>query len=380
MFFYQHWIVSENLLGLRRRNSVAGDVPSVRAVPIERHSYSVNTTRLLSTPNTSRTQTIIIFMTLRTLGQSDLQVTPLGIGAWAMGGGDWSFAWGPQDDAESVAGIHAALDAGMNWIDTAAVYGLGHSEEVVGRAVKGLATRPYIFTKCSLIWDEARKISHNLQAASIRSEAEASLKRLQVDTIDLYQIHWAAHGGKPEGTAPGSVEEAVGEMAKLKTEGKIRHIGLSNFNADQVRRAQQVAPIVSLQPPYSLLARGVEESILPFALQHKIGVIVYSPMSSGLLSGAMTRERIAAFPADDWRRRNPKFQEPLLTQNLALVEKLRAVGKRHNATPGEIAIAWTLRNPAVTGAIVGIRSAQQVSGVAGAANITLSAEDLLEIG
>ena len=306
-------------------------------------------------------------MTFRALGQSDLKITPLGIGAWAMGGGDWKFAWGPQDDAESIAAIHAALDAGMNWIDTAAVYGLGHSESVVGRALLGLKTRPYVFTKCSLVWDETRTISHNLQAASIRKEAEASLKRLQLDTIDLYQIHWAAHAGKPEGTSPGSVEEAVGAMAKLKAEGKIRHIGVSNFNADQMRRAAAVAPIVSLQPPYSLLATDIEESLLPYALEHHIGVIVYSPMASGLLSGAMTRERIAAFPEDDWRRRNPKFQEPLLTRNLELVETLRTIGKRHKATPGEVAIAWTLRNPAVTAAIVGVRSAQQVSGVSGAA-------------
>jgi aryl-alcohol dehydrogenase-like predicted oxidoreductase len=324
-------------------------------------------------------------MTLRTLGQSDLKITPLGIGAWAMGGGDWKFAWGPQDDAESIGAIHAGLDRGMNWIDTAAVYGLGHSEIVVGRALRGLSTRPYIFTKCSLVWDESRTISHNLQAASIRKEAEASLKRLQLDTIDLYQIHWAAHGGKPEGVAPGSVEEAVGEMAKLKAEGKIRHIGLSNFNAQQIQRAQGVAPIVSLQPPYSLLARDAESETLPFALEHKIGIIVYSPMASGLLSGAMTRERIAALPEDDWRRRAPKFQEPQLSRNLQLVETLRAIGKRHivgkgrEATPGEVAIAWTLRNPAVTGAIVGLRSAKQADGIAGAAGVNLSAEELLEM-
>lgn len=317
-------------------------------------------------------------MTLRTLGQSDLKITPLGIGAWAMGGGDWKFAWGPQDDAESVAAIHAALDRGMNWIDTAAVYGLGHSESVVARALQGLSNRPYVFTKCSLIWDESRTITHNLQAASIRKEAEGSLRRLQLETIDLYQIHWPAHGGNPEGVAPGSFEEALGELVKLKAEGKIRYIGVSNCNAQQMQRALAVAPVVSLQPPYSLLATDVEASTLPFALEHHVGVIVYSPMASGLLSGAMTRERIAAFPADDWRRRNPKFQEPLLSRNLQLVETLRVIGKRHNATPGEVAIAWTLHNPAVTGAIVGIRSAQQVAGICGAADITLTAEDLRE--
>ena len=318
-------------------------------------------------------------MTLRTLGQNDLKITPIGIGAWAIGGGQWEFAWGSQDDAQSIAAIRAGLDSGMNWIDTAAVYGLGHSETVVGRAIKGLRTRPYIFTKCSLVWDDSGKISHNLQAASIRREAEASLKRLGLDTIDLYQIHWPAWSGNPESASPGSIEEAVGALAELKTEGKIRHIGVSNFNAQQMQRARSVAPIASLQPPYSLLATDVEVSILPFALDHQIGVIVYSPMASGLLSGAMTRERIAALPEDDWRKHSPNFQEPLLSRNLRLVETLRAIGKRHNATPGEVAIAWTLRNPAVTGAIIGIRSAQQVSGIAGAADLKFSGNDILEI-
>jgi aryl-alcohol dehydrogenase-like predicted oxidoreductase len=318
-------------------------------------------------------------MTIRTLGQSDLKISPIGIGAWAIGGGKWEFAWGPQDDAESIAAIHAGLDRGMNWIDTAAFYGLGHSETVVGRAIKGLHAQPYVFTKCSLVWDESGNISHNLQAASIRREAESSLKRLGVDTIDLYQIHWPAWAGNPEGVAPGSIEEAVGALARLNTEGKVCHIGVSNFNAGQMQRALSVAPIASLQPPYSLLATDVESSILPFALEHQIGVIVYSPMASGLLSGAMTRERIAALPDDDWRKRSPNFQEPLLSRNLQLVERLRAIGRRYKATPGEVAIAWTLRNPAVTGAIIGVRSAQQVSGIAGAANITLGADDMLQI-
>jgi aryl-alcohol dehydrogenase-like predicted oxidoreductase len=318
-------------------------------------------------------------MTVRTLGQSDLTISPIGIGAWAIGGGNWELAWGPQDDAESIAAIHAGLDRGMNWIDTAAAYGLGQSETVVGRAIKGLRARPYVFTKCSLVWDESGNISHNLQAASIRREAESSLKRLGVETIDLYQIHWPAWAGNPEGAAPGSIEEAVGALARLNTEGKVCHIGVSNFNAGQMQRALSVAPIASLQPPYSLLATDVESSILPFALEHQIGVIVYSPMASGLLSGAMTRERIAALPDDDWRKRSPNFQEPLLSRNLQLVERLRAIGRRYKATPGEVAIAWTLRNPAVTGAIIGVRSAQQVSGIAGAANITLNADDVLEI-
>jgi aryl-alcohol dehydrogenase-like predicted oxidoreductase len=318
-------------------------------------------------------------MTLRTLGQSDLKITPIGIGAWAIGGGEWEFAWGPQDDQASIAAIQAGLDRGINWIDTAAVYGLGHSETVVGHAIKGLRARPYVFTKCSLVWDNSRKISHNLQAASIRREAESSLKRLGLDTIDLYQIHWPAWAGGPESASPGSIEEAIGAMAELKAEGKIRHIGVSNFDALQMRRALSVAPIASLQPPYSLLAREVEGSILPFALEHRIGVIVYSPMASGLLTGSMTRGRIAGFPEDDWRKHSPNFQEPLLSHNLQLVETLRDIGQRHNATPGEVAIAWTLRNSAVTGAIVGVRSAQQVNGIAGAADVKLSAGDMFEI-
>src|SRR5208282_4088971 len=220
---------------------------------------------------------------------------------------------------------------------------------------------------------------HSLQADSIRREAEASLARLGIDTIDLYQIHWPAWKGGPESASPGSIEEAVGAMAKLKAEGKIRHIGVSNFNAEQMERAQKIAPIASLQPQYSLLARKIEDSVLPYAREHKLGVIVYSPMASGMLSGAMTRERIASMPTDDWRKGSANFQEPLLARNLRLVETLRAVGDRYNATPGEIAIAWTLRNPAVTGAIVGVRSAEQVSGIADAADIQLSADDAQEI-
>ena len=318
-------------------------------------------------------------MILRTLGQSDLKITPIGIGAWAIGGGQWEFGWGAQDDKESIAAIRAGLDRGIDWIDTAAAYGLGHSETVVGRAVKGLRKRPYIFTKCSLVWDQSGEISHNLRASSIRREAEASLQRLDVDAIDLYQIHWPAWKGGPESASPGSIEEAVGEMAKLKTEGKIRNIGVSNFDAAQMQRAQKVAPIASLQPPYSLLAREVESSILPFAKQHGIGVIVYSPMASGMLSGAMTRERIAAFPKDDWRKSSPNFQEPALTRNLRLVETLRTIGKRRNATPGEVAIAWTLTNPAVTGAIIGVRSAEQVNGIAGAVEVHLAPDEIQEI-
>ncbi len=316
-------------------------------------------------------------MKLRQLGNSDLHITPVGIGAWAMGGGKWEFAWGPQDDKDSIEAIHAGLDRGLNWIDTAAVYGLGHSETVVGRAIKDLRERPYVFTKCSLVWDEQGGISHNLQAASIRREAEGSLKRLGVERIDLYQIHWPAWKGQPENASPGSIEEAMQALVSLQREGKIRRFGVSNFNPAQMTRAQAIAPITSLQPPYSLLARDVEISTLPFALRNRIGVIVYSPMYSGLLSGAMTRSRIANLPGDDWRRNNPNFQEPLLTSNLELVEIMRRIGARHNVGAGQVAVAWTLSNRAVTGAIVGVRTAAQARDIAG--DLRLSEEEAAEI-
>ena len=316
-------------------------------------------------------------MKLRQLGNSDLHITPVGIGAWAMGGGKWEFAWGPQDDKDSIEAIHAGLDRGLNWIDTAAVYGLGHSETVVGRAIKDLRERPYVFTKCSLVWDEQGGISHNLQAASIRREAEGSLKRLGVERIDLYQIHWPAWKGQPENASPGSIEEAMQTLVSLQHEGKIRRFGVSNFNPAQMTRAQAIAPITSLQPPYSLLARDVEISTLPFALRNRIGVIVYSPMYSGLLSGAMTRSRIANLPGDDWRRNNPNFQEPLLTRNLELVEIMRRFGARHNVGAGQVAVAWTLSNRAVTGAIVGVRTAAQARDIAG--DLRLSEEEAAEI-
>jgi aryl-alcohol dehydrogenase-like predicted oxidoreductase len=311
-------------------------------------------------------------MKLRQLGISDMQITPLGVGAWAMGGGGWEFAWGPQDDTNSIASIHAALDAGINWIDTAAVYGLGHSEEVVARALKSRGKRPYVFTKCELVWNEKREISHSLKASSIRREVEASLRRLQLDVIDLYQIHW------PD--PPEDIEEGWATMAKLKEEGKVRWIGVSNFDVEQMKRALKIAPVTSLQPPCSIIKRDVEEEVLPFCAKHNIGVIVYSPMQSGLLSGAMTRERIALFPQDDFRRtRNPNFQEPELTRNLDLARLLAEIGKRHGRTAGEVAIAWTLRRPEVTAAIVGVRSAKQVEGVIGAMEFRLSKDEIGEI-
>ncbi len=310
-------------------------------------------------------------MQTRQLGNSDLRITPLGVGAWAMGGADWAFAWGAQEDDASIRAIHAALDAGMNWIDTANVYGLGHSEEVVARALAGRANKPYIFTKCARVWDEDRRIGKSLKADTVRRECEASLRRLHTDVIDLYQIHWP----EPEE----EVEEGWATLARLKEEGKVRWIGVSNFNVDQMRRAQAIAPITSLQPPYSLIRREVEPEVLPYCAEQKIGVLAYSPMGSGLLTGAMTRERVANLPEDDWRRRGPQFQEPLFTRNLKLAEKLKEIGARHNRNAGEVAIAWGLRNPAVTGAIAGVRSAEQVKGVIGAMEFRLSAEEIAEI-
>jgi aryl-alcohol dehydrogenase-like predicted oxidoreductase len=300
-----------------------------------------------------------------------LNITPIGFGSWAVGGGGWQFGWGPQNDGESVAAIRRALDLGMNWIDTAAVYGLGHSEEIVAQAIRGRAARPLIFTKCSMIWDKEGNIQHNLTAKSIRREVENSLRRLQIDVIDLYQIHW------PDPEA--DIEEGWATMAELKREGKVRFIGVSNFNVEQMRRIMEIARIDTLQPPYSLIRPEVEREILPFCQEHGIGVIVYSPMMSGLLSGAMTRERVAGFAEDDWRRRDPDFQEPLLSRNLELAGQLKGIGLRHGRSAGEVAIAWTLRHPAVTGAIVGGRNPSQVDGVVGAADFRLSASEIDEI-
>lgn len=310
-------------------------------------------------------------MQTRQLGNSDLYLTPVGVGAWAMGGSGWKFSWGPQDDGESVAAIHAALDAGVNWIDTAAIYGHGHSEDVVGRALAGRSAKPYVFTKCERTWNEQREIISCLKAASLRRECEDSLRRLKLDVIDLYQIHW------PEPDA--DLEEGWAALAELKRQGKVRWIGVSNFNADQMRRILKIAPITSLQPPYSAVSREIEQSILPFAQANNIGVIAYSPMRNGLLAGTMTRERIAGFDAEDFRRRNPHFQEPLLTRNLAVAGLFIEIGRRHGRSAGEVAIAWVLANPAVTAAIVGMRSANQVEGVIGALEFRLSQAELDEI-
>jgi aryl-alcohol dehydrogenase-like predicted oxidoreductase len=310
-------------------------------------------------------------MKTKQLGNSDMFITPIGFGAWAIGGVGWEFGWGDQNDHDSIAAIHRALDAGVNWIDTAAVYGLGHSEEIVASALQGVSNRPYVFTKCSMVWNEDAQIGHSLNADSIRRECEASLRRLRLETIDLYQVHWPDPDDQ--------VEEGWATLAALKKEGKVRYIGVSNFNEAQMKRAQAIAPITSLQPRYSLVHRDVEAEILPFAQSENIGVIAYSPMASGLLTGAMTRERIAALPDDDWRKRHPDFSEPQLTRNLRLVSLLRTVGKRRGCTPAEVAIAWVLHNPAVTGAIVGARRPDQVAGVIGAADLELSAWEVAEV-
>ncbi len=304
---------------------------------------------------------------LRTLGNSDLKLTTIGFGAWAIGGGNWDFAWGAQDDDESIAAIHRSLDLGVNWIDTAAIYGLGHSEEVVGRALKSTSHKPYVFTKCSMRWGADRTIYRSLKAASLAEEIEASLRRLGVETIDLYQIHWP----NPDE----EIEEGWETLAKFQQQGKLRWIGVSNFNVEQMKRAQKIAPITSLQPPYSMLRRAIEEEILPFALASNIGVINYSPMVSGLLTGKMTAERVAAMPADDWRRKAVEFNEPRLSRNLKLVELLREIGAGHGVQPGVVAVGWTLKHPAITAAIVGGRSAAQVEGLVPALEFRLSDEE-----
>ena len=310
-------------------------------------------------------------MQTKRLGNSDMELTPVGVGAWAMGGAGWAFAWGPQDDDESIAAIQYALDHGVNWIDTAAVYGLGHSEEVVAKAIAGRSPKPYVFTKCERTWNEKGEIKGVLKADSIKKECEASLRRLKTDTIDLYQIHW------PDPSE--DVEEAWGTLNDLKKQGKVRWIGVSNFNVSHLEHCLPIGPVTSLQPPYSAISPEVETDILPFCLKHNIGVIVYSPMKSGLLTGTMTKDRVEKFPEDDFRKRALNFQEPHLSRNLALADLMKQIGARHGRSAGEVAIAWTLWNPAVTGAIVGMRSAEQAKGVLGAMDFRLSAEEIDQI-
>jgi aryl-alcohol dehydrogenase-like predicted oxidoreductase len=305
------------------------------------------------------------------LGRTGMEITRIGFGAWAIGGGGWEFSWGPQQDEESIAAIHRALEGGVNWIDTAAAYGFGHSEEVVGRALRGLGSRPYIFTKSSLLDDGTRHVRHVLKRDSILREAEGSLKRLGVDAIDLYQVHWPI----PDE----DIEEGWAAMAELKERGLVRHIGVSNFSTPQLRRIQSIAPVETIQPQYSLIDREAEDSVLPYAEREGTGVIVYSPMGSGLLTGAITRERLAAMPGDDWRKTDPRFTEPQLTRHLEVASALRAIAGRHDTTPGAVAVAWTLRNPAVTGAIVGFRRPSQVDPILPGAGLRLLTQDLTEI-
>lgn len=298
-------------------------------------------------------------------------LTSIGFGAWAIGGGDYQFGWGTQEDQDSIDAIHKAIDLGENWIDTAAIYGLGHSEEVVGKALKTLnGPKPYVFTKCSMRWNEQREIYHSVTAEGVRYECEQSLKRLDVETIDLYQIHWP----NPEN----EIEEGWTEMQKLKEEGKIRFAGVSNFTIEQVKRMQAIAPVTSLQPPYSLLNRRIEKEMLPFCVEHGIGVINYSPMVSGLLTGKMTKERLAGMK-DDWRQKSANFTEPKVTKNLALADLLGEIGKRHGVETGVVAIAWTLRQPGITAAIVGGRTPQQLEGTAPALSFRLSPAEIAEI-
>ena len=311
-------------------------------------------------------------METKTLGNSDLRITPIGFGAWAIGG-DWEFGWGAQDDGQSVAAIHRALELGMNWIDTAAAYGLGHSEEVVAQALQGWrGQRPYVFTKCGRIWNAQGKVDYSLRRDSIRRECEASLRRLKTDLIDLYQIHW------PVDDLNETIEGWTTLLA-LQMEGKVRWVGLCNASVEEMEKLQKVAHITSLQPPYSLIRRDVETAQLPWCEKENVGVIVYSPMASGLLTGKMTRERISALPKTDWRTRNDQFKEPKLSDHLKLVDRLRTVGRQRGRSPGEVAIAWTLRNPAVTGAIVGARNPKQVDGIIGAMDFRLTTSEIEEI-
>ena len=311
-------------------------------------------------------------MNARQLGNSDLAITPIGFGAWAIGG-NWQFGWGTQDDTQSIAAIHRALELGINWIDTAAVYGLGHSEEVVARALREWkGARPYVFTKCGMLWNEKGEISYSLRAGSVRREFEASLRRLKTDVIDLYQVHWTADDLN-------ETVEGWTTLAALQKEGKVRWIGLSNASVEEMQKLQTIARITSLQPPYSLIRREVEATQLPWCLRQGVGVIVYSPMASGLLTGAMIRDRIRALPKEDWRTRNEQFQEPKLSANLAVVDRLKVLGARHGRSAGEAAIAWVLHNPAVTGAIVGARNAKQVEQTVGGADLQLSQEDVQEV-
>ena len=316
-------------------------------------------------------------MKTRRLGKSAVEITTLGFGAWAAGGGDWAYSWGAQDDDESIAAMRRAVDRGVNWIDTAAVYGLGHSEEVVGRFLRGLPPRdrPMVFTKGGLVWDPQDRHAHPkriLEPSSIRRECDASLRRLGVDRIDLYQFHWPDESGT-------AIEDSWGEMGRLADAGKIRLAGVSNFGVPLLERCERIRHVDSLQPPFSMIRRELAARELPWCIEHGTGVICYSPMQSGLLTDRFTRGRIDRMADNDWRRRSPQFQEPNLTANLALRDRISPIAERHGATVSAIAVAWTLAWPGMTGAIVGARSAEQVDGWIGAAGIELTDRDLADI-
>jgi aryl-alcohol dehydrogenase-like predicted oxidoreductase len=314
-------------------------------------------------------------MERRRLGKTDLELSRIGFGAWGIAGAGWAYSWGPQDEDVAVAAIRRALELGVNWIDTAAVYGFGHSEELVARALRGLEQRPYVFTKCGNVWDEAGTPSFDLGPASLRRELEQSLRRLETDVIDLYQIHWPIPDER--------LEEGWETLAGFVAEGKVRHIGVSNFDVAQLERMGPIAPVAALQPPYSLLNRGIEDDVLPYCERNGIGVIVYSPLQSGLLSGTFTRERLASLPEGDWRKSEPHYQpdyqEPLLSRNLELVARLRPVAERRGWSLASMAVAWTLRQPAVTGAIVGFRRPEHVEGIVAATDLQLTTADLAAI-
>jgi aryl-alcohol dehydrogenase-like predicted oxidoreductase len=309
-------------------------------------------------------------MQRRQLGYTDLKLTTVGLGTWAMGG-PWQFGWGPQDDDEAIAAILASLETGINWLDTAPVYGLGHSEELVGKALKQTSHKPIIATKCSLLWNDKREKVSCLKAQSIRKECHESLERLGIETIDLYQIHWP----EPEE----DIEQAWEEMAKLAQEGKVRYLGVSNFNVEQIKRLQKIHPVASLQPPYSMLHREVEDELLAYCAQNDIGVIAYSPMQRGLLTGKFSHERLASLPPDDHRIKNPDFHEPKFTATLELVEQLKPIAERNGRTLAQLSISWVLRRPEVTAAIVGARNPEQILETAPASDWDLNEEDIEQI-
>ncbi len=310
-------------------------------------------------------------MQTRKLGWTDLELTQVGLGTWAMGNGNYPFGWGPQDEKESIAAVHRALDMGVNWIDTAPIYGLGLAEEVVGRALKGAKSRPLLATKCGIVWDDRRKISNNLTKASIRREAEASLSRLGAEVLDLYQIHWP----NPEE----QIEQAWEAMGELIEEGKVRYAGVSNFDVMQMERVNKIRPVASLQPPYSMLERDVEKEILDYCGMKDIGVVAYSPLQRGLLSGKFTKERLLELPSDDHRPRTPHYKEPAFSINLQLTEALRPLARRRGLSVAQFSIAWVLRRPEVTSAIVGARRPSQIEETAAQESPALEADDVREV-